>query len=149
LVVLGRLVIFGSDRALDAQHQIEAADLCQSKLAEVVAGAVPLTSQSDVPFEEDPNWHWSLDCESNYPGLWNVTVKVSRQEPHGTRIFCSLTQMVLDPQIHGSVQDASPDNGTGNSSNTGNSSSRASKSSGSTGSTAPSGSTGSTGGGGS
>jgi hypothetical protein len=136
LVVLGRLVIFGSDRALDAQHQIEAADLCQTKLAEVIAGAIPLTSQSDVPFEEDAHWRWSLDCENtNYPGLWKVTVRVTRQQPHGIR-NCLLTQMVLDPQLHGSLQDVPPDNGTGsNSSTTGNSPSRASKPSGSTGST--------------
>jgi general secretion pathway protein I len=129
LVVLGRLVIFGSDHAVDAQYQIQAADLCQAKLAEVIAGAVPLSSQADVPFNEDPNWLWSLDCENtNYPGLWSVTVRVSRQQQLRTRTFCKLTQMVLDPQMHGSVQDIPPDNSSGsNSSTTGNAPSRASK----------------------
>jgi general secretion pathway protein I len=129
-VILDRLVMLGGDQALDAQHQIRAADLCQTKMAEVIAGALALSSHSEVPFDEDPSWRWSLDCEKgNYPGLWNVTVRVSRQQPQGSRHFssCSLTQIVLDPQIHGNVQDIPPDNGTGSSSS---SSGRSSKSSG-------------------
>jgi hypothetical protein len=108
-VMLGRLVIFGGDRAREGQQHFRAADLCQSKLAEVIAGALPLTSQPEVGFEEDPDWHWSLDCEkSNFPGLWNVTVRVSRQQARGARIVCTLSEMVLDPQIHGNVQDTPP-----------------------------------------
>jgi hypothetical protein len=122
-VVLSRLVMLGGDQALEAQQQVRAADLCQTKMAEVIAGALALSSQQEVPFNEDPSWRWSLACEQgNVPGLWNVTVQVARQQPQGLRPFCSLTQMVLDPQIHGSVQDTPPDTGTGSSS-TGNSSS--------------------------
>jgi general secretion pathway protein I len=106
-VILGRLVIFGSDRARDTQHQVQAADLCQSKMAEVIAGAVPLTEQSEVAFEEDQAWQWSLACEkSNFPGLWNVTVRVSRHQPQG--VVCTLSEMILDPQIHGNLQDTPP-----------------------------------------
>src|SRR5438128_2913587 len=124
-VALGRLVILGSDQALDAQQQVRAADLCQSKLAEVIAGAVPLASESEVPFEEDPVWHWSLDCEkSNYAGLWNVTVRVGRQQSQGTRNFCTLAQMVLDPQTHGNLQDTPPGTTTDSSSSSRDRSSR-------------------------
>ncbi len=108
-VALGRLVTLGSDQALEAQHQVRAADLCQSKLAEVIAGAVSLESQSEVPFEEDPAWHWTLDCEKgSYPGLWNVTVRVNRQGSSRTPGFCSLSEMILDPQVHGNLQDTPP-----------------------------------------
>lgn len=116
-VVLGRLVILGGDQALLAQQQVRAADLCRTKMAEVMAGALPLSSHAEVAFEEDPHWRWSLDCErANVPGLWNVTVGVGRQQAQGYRPFCSLTQMVLDPQLHGSVQDLPPDNGSSSSS---------------------------------
>jgi len=116
-VGLSRLVMLGGYQARDAQRQVRAADLCQTKMAEVIAGAVPLTSQPEVAFDEDPKWHWSLDCErGNAPGLWNVTVHVGRQQSQGYRPLCSLTEMVLDPQIHGSVQDTPPDNGSGSSS---------------------------------
>src|SRR5262245_17108748 len=58
VIVLGRLVIFAGERARDVQAVSEATQLCQSKLAEVVAGAVPLDPQSGVAFEEDPAWTW-------------------------------------------------------------------------------------------
>jgi general secretion pathway protein I len=113
---LGQLVMLSANQALDAEHQVRAADLCQSKMAEVIAGAVSLTSQPEVPFEEDPNWRWSLDCDRNsVPGLWKVTVQVRRQQSQGPP-QCTLTQLVLDPQIHGNVQDILPDNGSGSSS---------------------------------
>jgi hypothetical protein len=111
-VALGRLVIIGSDRALDAQYEVRAADLCQTKIAEVIAGAISLSPQREVPFPEDGRWRWSLDCtKENAPGLWNVTLQVSRQQPQGSRVFCSITQWVLDPQSHGSLQDTPPDTG--------------------------------------
>ena len=131
--ILGKLVTMSGDVAIETQHQLQAARLCQSKMAEVIGGAVPLTSQSGVPFDEDPVWLWSLECEqSNYPGLWNVSVKVSHQQL-GAPVVCTLSEMVLDPQIHGSLQDLPPGGSTsGNSSGSGSSSS----SSGSTGTTA-------------
>src|SRR5579871_2109658 len=116
-IALGRLVALGGDQAADAQQHVRAADLCQTKLAEVIAGAVPLTSESDVPFEEDPLWHWTLDCEQgSYAGLWNVTVRVSRQQPQGMRPYCTLTQMILDPSIHGNLHDTPPGTPTDSSS---------------------------------
>jgi general secretion pathway protein I len=108
-VALGRLVTLGSDQALEAQRHIRAADLCQSKLAEVIAGAVALESQTEVPFDEDLTWHWTLDCEkSTYAGLWSVTVLVSRQDAGRMRVFSKLSEMILDPQIHGNLQDTPP-----------------------------------------
>jgi prepilin-type N-terminal cleavage/methylation domain-containing protein len=122
-VILGQLVKLGGDRAVDTQQQVQAARLCQTKMAEVIAGAVPLTTQSAVPFEEDPAWQWSLECEqSNHPGLWNVAVHVSRQQARGAA--CTLSEMVLDPQKHGSLQDLPPGSSTsGDSSSSGSSSS--------------------------
>src|SRR5437764_12373757 len=80
LVVIGRLITFGTERAQDVQQQGEAIQLCQTKLAEVVAGAVPLLPHGDTPFEEDPRWQWSLECESDaVPALWRVRVRVSRR----------------------------------------------------------------------
>jgi general secretion pathway protein I len=133
-VALGRLVILGSDQAFDAQQQVRAADLCQSKMAEIIAGAVPLTTESDVAFQEDPVWHWSLDCEkSNYRGLWNVTVRVSRQDQQGMHVCCTVSQMVLDPQTHGNLQDTPPGTTTDSDSSSRDRSSRSGGTSSSTG----------------
>ncbi len=107
LIVIGRLVTLGGDRALDVQQQGQAAQLCQSKLAEINAGVVPLSSQAEVPFDEDPDWYWSLEAEQGtVSGLWNVTVRVHRIRSDGSRVECSLHQMVLDPSLRGSTADA-------------------------------------------
>jgi general secretion pathway protein I len=140
LVAIARLVNLGSDLALDVEQRSRATQLCQSKLSEVVSGAVTLTSQSDTPFDEDPNWTWSLDCEqTSVTGLWNVTVKASHQGSDGNKVLmCSLSQMVLDPSIRGTSYDAvtSP-NTASNTANDQSSSSGSSSSSSSSSSASP------------
>src|SRR5437870_288141 len=88
VIGIGQLITLAGDRAVDVQQQAQAIQLCQSKLAEVVAGVVPVhPPQSNTPFEEDPSWEWALDSEQgSVAGLWNVTVRVSRQRPGGPQI---------------------------------------------------------------
>jgi hypothetical protein len=108
LIALGRLIIISADVAVDVQQQAQAAHLAQSKLGEVIAGAVPLQSQSDVPFDEDPDWQWTLDAQTDasITGIYRVQVKVSRTHPTtGRRIESTLSQIVLDPSIRGSNAD--------------------------------------------
>jgi prepilin-type N-terminal cleavage/methylation domain-containing protein len=106
LVGLGFLLTVAGNTALETQYRTQAAGMCQSKLAEVAAGAVPLEGQSDVPFDEDPDYHWSLEVQAGTPqGLHNVTVRVSRKRPDGSMMECSLSQMVMDPAMVGSVHD--------------------------------------------
>ena len=47
---------------------------------------------------------WKDQAQAN--GLWNVTVKVTRQRANGTTFDCSISQMVLDPSVVGSTQDS-------------------------------------------
>lgn len=121
LVVISRLVVAGGERALEVQQQAHAARLCQSKLAEVAAGAVPLQSQTDVPFDDEVDWYWSLECEAGpVAGLWTVRVQVNRSAADGTRVQANLSQMVLDPSLRGSNVDAAlsaSSSATGDSSN--------------------------------
>jgi Tfp pilus assembly protein PilV len=119
LIGLGRLAIMGSDRALETQSQNRATMLCQSKMAEVLVGAVPLNSQSDVPFDEDPDWTWSLDCEQgNVSGLWNVTLTVKHESAAGLKTQCVMSQMLLDPSLRGSTMDAAAAAAAASNSNT-------------------------------
>lgn len=129
LAALSHLVSIGGTTALEIQLQAQATQLCQAKLAEVAAGVVPLSGQSEVPFDEDPNWLWSVDAgQGNIAGLWKITVRVSRQRSDGSRIECSLDRMLLDPSLRGSALDAatlaanSPTNNSSSSSNTSGSS---------------------------
>jgi len=106
LIVLGRLVVLGGEQAREVQELARATQLCQSKLAEVVAGVVPLQSQPDVPFDEEPSWNWSLDCsQGEIAGLWDVTVKVDHERGDGTHAECTFMQKVLDPSLRGHAAD--------------------------------------------
>jgi Tfp pilus assembly protein PilV len=110
---ISRLVTMAGDRALEVQWRSQEARLCQSKMAEVQAGVVPLSGQDDTPFDEDPNFHWSVTANStSVANVWTVTVKVTRDVANGTPIETSLSQMVLDPSVIGSTQNTTPIAGT-------------------------------------
>lgn len=105
-IALGQLIGFGADRALDIQQRSLAAQMCQSKLAEIAVGAVPLQSQGATPFDEDPEWQWQLDAEpGSVTGLYTVQVKVFRPRSDGSEIAVSMTRLVLDPSLRGSAFD--------------------------------------------
>jgi len=104
LGAITRLVTFAGQRAADARRVDEAARLARSKLAEVYAGVVPLSSSGDTPFDEDPDYTWSLTADSgSLTGLWTVTMTVKRKGDAGPGF--SLQQFMLDPTIRGSTQD--------------------------------------------
>jgi len=109
LIALGQLLTISGERAFEVQQQSHAAQLCQSKLAEVVAGAVSLSSTS-ASFDEDPDWQWNLDAEqdSSITGLWRVQVMVSRDLPDGSHYESTINQMILDPSLRGSTSDSLP-----------------------------------------
>lgn len=108
LAGLAYLLTIAGNHALEAQYRSEAAQLAQSKLAEVQAGAVPLQSGGGS-FDDEPDYHWSLEAQQgSVQGLWNVTVRVQRQRPDGSQVEVALSQMVLDPSGVGSTQDVPP-----------------------------------------
>jgi uncharacterized membrane protein YgcG len=145
MIAIGQLLINAGDQALYVKLQSQAVHLAQGKLAEVVAGAQPLTGQSDVPFEDDPDWQWALEVESDsVPGLSRVTVRVSRPRPDGGKVECALTQLVLDPALRGSTL-ATSGSSSGSSSSSSGSSTSGTGSTGGT-STSGQGTTGTTGG---
>jgi len=112
LTGLGYLLTMAGNLAQQGQMRTEAAQLCQSKLAELAAGATPLSS-GEGAFEEAPQYQWSVSAEQGAAqGLWNVTVRVSRERPGGSRIQVALNQMILDPSAIGSTQDAPPSSTT-------------------------------------
>jgi prepilin-type N-terminal cleavage/methylation domain-containing protein len=124
LVALGRLVTLGADRALEVEQRGHAAVLCRSKLAEVAAGVIPLSSQGDTPFDEDPDYTWSLDCEQgNVSGLWQVKVTVTRERKDGQKIQIALAQYLLDPSLRGSAMDSIAPASSGTSDSSSNSTS--------------------------
>jgi len=113
LIALGQLISLTGERALEVQQLSRASQLSQSKLAEVISGAVSLSSQSG-DFDEDPDWHWEVQAEqdSSITGLWRIQVTVSRDMGDGTTFQNTVNQMVLDPSLRGSTADVPSTGGT-------------------------------------
>lgn len=62
---IAEILRMGSDSSVKAQLQAEAALLGESKLNEVVAGIVPMTSVQSQAFESSPKWTWTLTVEDD------------------------------------------------------------------------------------
>ena len=109
LVALVHLVNLSSNLAFEAHHRSNAARICQSKMAEVIAGSVPLQGQSSSAVEDEPEYHWSLTSDAGAAqGLYTVTVRVTHQSNEEHPIEVTLTRMIIDPSIAGSTQDVPP-----------------------------------------
>ncbi len=104
LVALSQVIDIGVDMAQEMDMRSHGAHLAQSKLAEVVAGAVPLTSQADTPCDgDDGDWNWRLDAEQDaVASLYKVTVTVSRKF-RKSKVEATFSQYVLDPTKRGST----------------------------------------------
>jgi prepilin-type N-terminal cleavage/methylation domain-containing protein len=109
MIAIGRLLDISGEQAFQIKLQSQATQLCQAKLAEVQAGVVPLSSQGDMPFDDAPDWNWSVDAQQDSStGLWQVKVKVSRQDTTGPKVECELNQFMLDPALRGNTLVAAP-----------------------------------------
>jgi hypothetical protein len=92
----------GGDRALDVDQTNLATQLCQSKMNEVLVGAIPVNGSSGGPLEDYPGWEWSMDSQPGaVTGLYTVTIRVTRPRPGREPVGTSLSQMVMDPALKG------------------------------------------------
>lgn len=104
VTAIAHLLSLSGDRALEANFRTQAMLRCQSKLAEVVAGAQPLSSSGWSSFSDNPGWNWQLSCsQGDIANLWNVQVSVKKKRADGSFVEVSLGQMVLDPAVRGST----------------------------------------------
>jgi general secretion pathway protein I len=125
-VVLSMTIFFGSiamlaqinwnatRAAVQSRMRAQAILRCESKLQEVIAGAVALSDQSNVAFEDDKTWTWSLTTgATNFPELITLEVTVSR-EAEGTLGSTSQTlrRWVRDPYLFEQAATAAEDAAT-------------------------------------
>lgn len=108
LVGLSQIATISTNRAIELKQRSEASQLAQSKMAEVLGGAVGLTSTSEAPIDEEPDFNWALSVEQHatVPGLWVATVTVSHENANGHKIETSLSQLIMDPNNRGTSYDA-------------------------------------------
>lgn len=101
LTALSQLIGIGSRAAVQAQLRTQAILKCQSKLAEVLAGAQPLESVSQAAYEDEENWTWSLDVQPGaYENMLQLTVSVLYSGA-GESVTTSyqLTRQIRDPAM--------------------------------------------------
>ena len=107
LVAIGALVSTGYRSALDARLQSDANLLCETKMAEVVAGVIELQSVSGAVIEENREWEYRVDVEpSDQLGLLFVRVTVSQLKSVSDRpIELSLVRFVPDPDYEPELEE--------------------------------------------
>ena len=107
IAAISRLVDIGTDRGSDARVYTRGARLAQAKMAEVEAGMIPLTGETDGQFtDDDAAWSFKVFVQpAGPPNLYTVTVNVLC-EVNGRQIVVSLAQMMFDPTMMGSAAQA-------------------------------------------
>lgn len=101
LAVLGELIRSGVRNAQMARDLSRAQVLCESKLGEVFAGAIPAEKTSHSAIPEEPGWLYSIERDaSGSSGLIKINVTVE-QDPAQQRypVKFTLAQWMRDPTI--------------------------------------------------
>lgn len=98
---ISQILQMGSDSAIRAQIRAEGTQLGESKLNEVIAGIVPLQAASAQPFENSPQWTWSLTVEDDTDvSIKRLLLTVAHQRSDGTSDHqIKFARMLRDPAI--------------------------------------------------
>ena len=99
-IVLGHLAHIGNRRARIAEDLSTAEVLCETKMAELLAGAVPMESVQEELLEDRPGWVVSIETALTlHAGLTAVRVTVAEEvvPPAKPRQF-SLVRWVRTPR---------------------------------------------------
>jgi hypothetical protein len=102
MTILSNIIAAGKRAAVQSRLQTEAVLLCQSKLAEVLAGAETLQAVSSVPIDAvAPQWQWALQIVPGpHADLLELQVTVTHATENGTvDATASLNRFVRDPAI--------------------------------------------------
>ena len=99
MIIIGNLVSLGSKSAGMTKWRSEAQILCNTKMAEISAGVLPLESVSAASIQEKPDWSYSVQVQSSdMTGLLLVQVSVAPvdMDPAKFEPFV-LTRLIPDP----------------------------------------------------
>lgn len=115
LAVLSQLIDLGARNAVAARMQTEAILRCESKMQEIVAGILPPEPVSPVPFEDDPNWQWSVEVDSDLSeGLLAISVTVEEAGSQSeSPISFRLHRWLRDPEMLEAMLDEEAAEGSG------------------------------------
>jgi general secretion pathway protein I len=111
MAALGQLVTFGLQHARRAEDMTQAAIACESIMAEIVAGARPMTDELFTPYEEitdvdgSPMFVYSVRVLGGEQAcLLEVHVVVERDPNTSVEpVSCSLVRLMVDPDYAASL----------------------------------------------
>lgn len=108
VIAIYGLLDMGQRNGENARQRGQALRIAEARLAEAAAGVLALESASG---EESacPGYQWEISCESfgNLAGLMKVTARsFHKNEPQ--RSLVSVSQLVLDTTLQGSLMDGVP-----------------------------------------
>lgn len=113
LVAIYGLLEVSQRSGVRARQRGQSLRICQARLAELVAGVIPLES-SDGTDEQATDYQWQVtvepDGDSSGSLMKATAIAFHKNEPRDSRV--ALTQIVLDPLYVGSLMDAVPSGGT-------------------------------------
>jgi type II secretion system protein I len=101
LATLGNLLGVGTRSASHARDMTVAQLLCESKMAELTAGVIPLEPVNRVPSATAPGWLYSvLVTTTEEQNLFAVRVIVEQDvEPRKRPLAFTLDRWVIDPEL--------------------------------------------------
>lgn len=115
IAVIGEVSSLGMRNARLAMETTHAQLLCESKLAEIVAGVEPLEAQENVPFgtvddfSSEADWLYSVEINvTDLIGLVEIRVTVCKDQPAEQRpASFTLVRWMLDPDTTDSTSGTS------------------------------------------
>jgi prepilin-type N-terminal cleavage/methylation domain-containing protein len=111
LAIIGQHVYSGVRSAVEAEALTTAELLCQSTLAQAIAGAIPLEPAAGVPIETLPDWQYSLEINEveSSSGLLAVRVIVTNAGSTTRPVEFALIRWILDPEYVLQQEEAAAD----------------------------------------
>lgn len=109
MVVISQLLSLGYRAAIESRLRTDAALLCDAKMAELAAGALPLSSTSGELIQENPQWNYSVSVENaSQVGLLAVTVTVAQNNTGNMNpMSLSIVRLMPDPEYDPTATEAS------------------------------------------
>jgi len=99
LVAISELVTTGFRSASMSRLLSEAQMLCDTKMAEVAAGVLPLEAVAGASIEENENWQYDVEInQGDIPGLLVVIVTV-REASSSDPVEFYVTRFLPDPDF--------------------------------------------------
>lgn len=103
VAALGELVRTGLMNAADARDYTHAEMYAETVMSSIVAGAMPVSSVSNAPVEDNPNYSYSVVTEeapAGQAGLLKISVTVARNQTSAKRpAQFTLVRWMVDPEM--------------------------------------------------